>query len=79
MNGEEKLKHFSEIAYQKTLTKVNDRVYHFLGYGHSNCIGILGDSSWILIDTLDTDTRAMRVYEELKKNKRTRDLKKLYK
>ena len=67
MNGEEKLKQFSEIAYQKTLTKVNDRVYHFLGYGHSNCIGILGDSSWILIDTLDTDTRAMRVYEELKK------------
>ena len=67
MKGEEKLRQFSETAYRKTLTKVNDRVYHFLGYGHSNCTGILGNSSWILVDTLDTDARAARVYEELKK------------
>ncbi len=38
MTGEQKLKAFTEANYQKTLTKVNDRIYHFLAYGHINSI-----------------------------------------
>ena len=45
MTGEEKLKDFTEANYQKTLTKVNGRIYHFLGYGHSNAVAIIGNTS----------------------------------
>lgn len=55
MLGEEKLKEFTEKNYQKTLTKINDHIYHFLGYGHSNAIAIIGDTSVILVDSLDSD------------------------
>ena len=67
MLGEEVLKNFTKKNYQKKITKVNDRIYHFLGYGHSNCIAIIGDTSIIMIDTLDSDLRANIVKEELKK------------
>ena len=66
MNGEQKLRAFYESCFPKTVTRVNDRTWHFLGYGHSNCVGILGEHSWILIDTLDSDTRAARMYEKLR-------------
>ena len=42
MLGEEKLINFTKTNYQKKITKVNERVYHFLGYGHSNAIAIIG-------------------------------------
>ena len=58
MLGEEKLINFTKTNYQKKITKVNERVYHFLGYGHSNAIAIIGETSIILIDTLDSDYRA---------------------
>jgi alkyl sulfatase BDS1-like metallo-beta-lactamase superfamily hydrolase len=67
MRGEEMLKAFTEKNYQKTLTKVNDRIYHFLGYSHSNAIAIIGDTSVILVDTLDCDGYAREMKEELKK------------
>lgn len=65
MNGEEQLKSFSDTAFEKTITKINDRIYHFLGYGHSNVTMIIGDTSVILIDSLDSDKRAQRLKEEI--------------
>ncbi|MEG0367048.1 MAG: alkyl/aryl-sulfatase [Coprobacillus sp.] len=67
MLAEKKLKDFTEKSYQKAITKVNNRIYHFLGYGHSNAIAIIGDHSVILVDTLDSDQRALRLKEEIKK------------
>ncbi|MCI9106534.1 MAG: alkyl/aryl-sulfatase [Lachnospiraceae bacterium] len=63
--GEQRLKDFTEANYQKTLTKVNDHIYHFLGYGHSNAIAIIGDTSVILIDTLDSPGYAADMKTEL--------------
>ena len=54
MTGEQRLKDFTKANYKKTLTKVNDHIYHFLGYGHSNAIAVLGETSVILIDALDS-------------------------
>lgn len=65
MTGEQRLKDFTEANYQKTLTKVNDRIYHFLGYGHSNAIAVVGDSSVILIDALDSPGYAEDLRTEL--------------
>ena len=55
MTGEQRLKDFTKANYKKTLTKVNDHIYHFLGYGHSNAIAVLGETSVILIDALEED------------------------
>lgn len=67
MLGEQKLKEFTEQTYQKTLIKINDRIYHFFGYGHSNAIAIIGDSSVILVDTLDSDECAKDLKIDLEK------------
>lgn len=67
MLGEEKLIKFTNDNYQKKITKVNERIYHFLGYGHSNAIAVIGDSSVILIDALDSDQRALVMKEEITK------------
>lgn len=67
MLGEQKLIDFTNESYQKTITKVNERIYHFLGYGHSNAIAIIGDNSIILIDALDSDVRAEGLKKELVK------------
>lgn len=67
MLQEQQLINFTEINYKKTMTKVNDRIYHFLGWAHSNAIAIIGDTSIILVDTLDSDIRATKLKEELKK------------
>ncbi|MBW8383477.1 MAG: alkyl/aryl-sulfatase [Youngiibacter sp.] len=64
---EERLKRFTEENYKKTLTKVNDRIYHFLGFAHSNATAIIGDSSVILVDTLDSDECAKELKTELLK------------
>ena len=66
MTGEQKLKAFTEANYQKTLTKVNDRIYHFLAYGHSNSIGIIGDTSVILIDALNSPGYGEDLKKELR-------------
>lgn len=55
MQGEDLLKQFYEETYQKELIKISDRIYFFYSYGHSNAIAIIGDSSVILVDTLDSD------------------------
>lgn len=66
MTNGEKLKKYFERSFKKKRTEIDGRIYHFLGYGHSNATAILGNTSWILVDTLDTDKRAARMYEELK-------------
>lgn len=65
MTGEERLKKFTGEQYRKQVTKVNDHIYHFLGWGHSNAIAVIGDTSVILVDTLDSDARARRLREKL--------------
>lgn len=67
MTGEEQLQQFTKDNYAKKITKVNDRIYHFLGYGHSNAIAIIANTSVILIDTLDSNQRALTMLKELKK------------
>ena len=66
MTGEQKLRDFTERNYQKTLMQVNDHIYHFLGYGHSNVTAIVGDTSVILIDSLDCSGYAEDLKAELK-------------
>lgn len=65
MTGEEKLRKFTEEQYKKQVTKVKHRIYHFLGWGHSNATAIIGETSVILVDTLDSDERAKRLRAEL--------------
>lgn len=67
LSGEQRLRAFTEKNYQKTITKVNDRVYHFLGYSHSNASVVIGDTSVILIDALDSDGYAMDLRREIEK------------
>lgn len=67
MTGEDRLKEFTRTAYQKTITEVAGHIYHFLGYGHSNAIAIEGDTSVILVDTLDSDVRGSRLRQEIEK------------
>ena len=65
MTGEEKLRKFTEEQYKKQVTKVKHRIYHFLGWGHSNATAIIGETSVILVDMLDSDERAKRLRAEL--------------
>lgn len=67
MLGQEQLIDFTKKNYPMEITKVNDRIYHFLGYGISNAIAVIGDTSIILIDTLDSDKRALHLKNELEK------------
>ncbi|MBP1045751.1 alkyl/aryl-sulfatase [Enterococcus sp. BWM-S5] len=64
-NGEQKLKEFSEVAYPKEIVKISDRIYHITGYGHSNCIVVEGETSIILIDTLDSNQRAKKMIDDI--------------
>ena len=66
MHGELMLKDFCEKTYRKKLIKINDRIYHFYSYGHSNAIAIIGNTSVILIDTLDSDMYAKDLLSDLK-------------
>ena len=59
--GELDLKKFTLDSYKKTITQVTSKVWHVLGYGHSNAIFIEGNTSVILIDTLDTFERGEKL------------------
>ncbi|WP_270525358.1 alkyl sulfatase dimerization domain-containing protein [Longibaculum muris] len=67
MLNEEKLKSFTLKNYAKDIVKVNDHIYFFIGYGHSNAIAIIAHHSVILVDTLDSDVRSKILLEDLKK------------
>ena len=66
MNGEQKLRQFSAQYNEKMVTKVNDRVLHFFGFGHSNATALIGENSVILIDCLDSDEYARRLLQEIR-------------
>jgi alkyl sulfatase BDS1-like metallo-beta-lactamase superfamily hydrolase len=58
-DGSLRLKNFATRAFPRCVTEVAKGViFHVMGYGHSNAIFIIGNSSVILIDTLDSDYRA---------------------
>lgn len=67
MSGEEQLKNYAQENFQKTITKVNERIYHFLGYGHSNATAIIGETSVIMVDALDCPEYAEGLKTELTK------------
>lgn len=64
-DGEQRLRKYAQESYQKQVYQINDRIRCFVGYGHSNCIVIEGDTSLILIDALDSDARAAKLRDEL--------------
>lgn len=64
-DGEARLKQYAKRSYPKQVYQINDRIRCYVGYGHSNCIVIEGDTSLILIDALDSDERAAKLREEL--------------
>lgn len=58
-NGERLLREFSANAYPRRVTEIIPGVvFHVMGFGHSNASFIIGETSVILIDTLDSDSRA---------------------
>ena len=65
MLGEEKLKQYCKKTYQKECVKINDHLYFFYSYGHSNASAIIGNTSIILIDSLDSDEYAKNMKEKL--------------
>ena len=67
MQGEDALIRFAGHSYPRTVTRASGRVFHFLGYGHSNAIAIVGESSVILVDALDSRGRGEALKEELGK------------
>lgn len=67
MTGENKLKEFAYKNYQKEIVKINNHVYHFFAFGHSNATAIIGDTSIILVDALDCDGYAKDIKTELQK------------
>ena len=65
-NGQELLQQYAERSFRDhEVLKVTDRVYYFMGFGHSNATLVIGDNSCILIDTLDTDARCTRLVETI--------------
>lgn len=66
-DAEKELRMFTENAHEYEIKQINDRIYHITGLGHSNVIAIEGNTSWIIVDALDCDTRALKLKEELEK------------
>lgn len=64
-DGEARLRRYAQESYPKKMHQINDRIRCYVGYGHSNCIVIEGESSLILIDALDSDERAGKLRQEL--------------
>lgn len=64
-NAETMLKDYAIRSYSKEKIKINDRIYCYVGWGHSNVIVIEGDTSLILIDALDSDERSKRLLADL--------------
>ena len=64
-NGAQLLKDYTARTFQKEIVHVADNIYYFTGYGHSNATLIVGATSCILIDTLDSDARAQKLKEAI--------------
>ena len=61
MTAPERLQHHAETAYPYRVFQAGDRIRCVIGLGHSNSIAIEGDTSLILIDSLDSDQRGERL------------------
>ncbi len=66
-NGSQRLRDFTEENFQENYTEITKGIWHITGLGHSNSICIEGESSVILIDTLDSLERAKFSYSSSKK------------
>lgn len=64
-NAAEKLRRHGEEAYGRKEYSIKERIRCFVGFGHSNCTVIEGETSLILIDALDSGERARRLKEKL--------------
>lgn len=62
-NGGDQLRNFTKESYQESIVRITPGVWHVLGIGHSNAILIEGKSHVILVDTLDTFERGVRLSE----------------
>ena len=60
-NGAELLKQYAAEAYPYKVWEINQRIHLVVGLGHSNSVIIEGDTSLILVDTLDSDERAEKM------------------
>lgn len=60
-NGAEKLRQFSNTQHKFQIFSPNPNLIHVVGLGHSNAGAIAGSRSVILIDTLDSITRAEKL------------------
>lgn len=67
-NGGECLRRHGERSYPKKIWEINSRIRCFVGWGHSNCIVIEGETSLILVDAMDSDERSRRLKAELEKS-----------
>lgn len=56
-NGAEQLQAYANRTFEKNILKVAEHIYYFTGFGHSNATLLIGDTSCILIDVLDSDVR----------------------
>lgn len=61
--GADDLTAFTQRSFAETITEVVPGIWHVLGMGHSNAVFVEGDTSVILIDTLDTLERGQRLRE----------------
>lgn len=66
-NAEQGLINYSQTAYPFAIHKINDFIYHVVGLGHSNATIIIANTSVILIDTLDSDVRSLKLLNEIQK------------
>ena len=62
-NGNSLLMDFADSEFHKAVHQINNNVWHLVSWGHSNATVIEGNTSLILIDTLDSDQRARRMRE----------------
>lgn len=60
-DGGNQLRAFAARSFQETVTEVNRRIWHVLGMGHSNAVFVEGETSVVLVDTLDTVERGQRL------------------
>lgn len=60
------VKHTQE-TFKKHLYEINDHILFFYSYGHSNATAIIGNSSVILIDTLDSNEYSQDLLNDLRK------------
>lgn len=65
--GEEKLKKQDETGFPKGGSKICDNVYFALGYGGSTCTLVVGESSCVLVDTLNGTGPAREAMDEFLK------------